>query len=593
MVFLGLLFQVALGVLGVFPTSGYASHQRLDARSGGPHWGDPDLPDAAQGAGTTGTNKAAASENIAAAHAARGEESSTGAPAASSAAAEQQRPQTPVTRHLPVRSFGHTEETASTGIQSESPYLASQDPSDGLDLPALFDLILTQERGEVEDAGPRREAQKDGEGAFSLFRAFSDGVQSEEVINSFSAAFKANPGLAELFLQGPFDGRTLRNPRQKRAVEVQGGRLTSTGLTMCGRRDQDEDTLVVDAHPADSPYTIKALFDGHGGTFTSTFCSANIHSFLNGIKNATSESLLNAFLSLDAALLQSKQLQESGSTGIVALIEEIEEAKEFLVSGREVVSSASAKTLHQILQSEDRAGSPGGPLNSIRLGGPEAPGFLVTIANVGDSRATLFHANGGFTVLSRDHKPTNPEELQRIEQAGGFVSFSPFSVPRVDGILALSRAFGDGYFKGNKSLGPEEQRVVAVPEVHTFYAVPGDVLMLACDGVYEPENMNWVFVSHFMLTLLYELKNDLTEAGVKLLEHAYQSYSGDNLSVLLTRFEKKATPGRKFRRFQVTQDGRIIPDGPSDGWLSDSEEDERLEAQKGFLKETTENPITI
>ncbi|CDJ38411.1 hypothetical protein, conserved, partial [Eimeria tenella] len=221
---------------------------------------------------------------------------------------------------------------------------------------------------------------------------------------------------------------------------------------------------------------------------------------------------------------------------IVALIEELEEPRLLLVRGREVVASAAAATLQQTLDPAERVGAFQGPPKTLTLGGPQNPGFLVTVANVGDSRGTLLHSEGSFTLLSRDHKPTAPEELRRIKKAGGFVSAGPTSVPRVDGILALSRAFGDGFFKDNKDLSPTEQRVVAVPDVHVFYAKPGDVMMLACDGVYEPENMDWVFVSHFVMTLLHELQNDLTEAAVKLLEQAFHSFSGDNISVLLTRF---------------------------------------------------------
>jgi protein phosphatase PTC2/3 len=59
-------------------------------------------------------------------------------------------------------------------------------------------------------------------------------------------------------------------------------------------------------------------------------------------------------------------------------------------------------------------------------------------SNSGDSRGVLSRGTKGVVPLSDDHKPDNPGELARIEKAGHHVEDS-----RVDGNLALSRAFGD------------------------------------------------------------------------------------------------------------------------------------------------------
>lgn len=58
-------------------------------------------------------------------------------------------------------------------------------------------------------------------------------------------------------------------------------------------------------------------------------------------------------------------------------------------------------------------------------------------ANAGDSRAVAC-VNGETVPLSKDHKPEDTEELDRITKAGGTVSFG-----RVNGGLNLSRALGD------------------------------------------------------------------------------------------------------------------------------------------------------
>ena len=58
-------------------------------------------------------------------------------------------------------------------------------------------------------------------------------------------------------------------------------------------------------------------------------------------------------------------------------------------------------------------------------------------ANAGDSRAVAC-VGGRTEELSRDHKPLDPVELERITKAGSTVSDG-----RVNGGLNLSRAMGD------------------------------------------------------------------------------------------------------------------------------------------------------
>lgn len=109
----------------------------------------------------------------------------------------------------------------------------------------------------------------------------------------------------------------------------------------------------------------------------------------------------------------------------------------------------------------------------------------LTVANCGDSRAVL--CRGGKAVdLSEDHKPELPREEERIKKAGGHVALIG-PCHRVDGWgLNLSRALGDFHYKANSCLPPEEQKVIAVPEICTLELTEEDeFVVLACDGVFE------------------------------------------------------------------------------------------------------------
>lgn len=82
--------------------------------------------------------------------------------------------------------------------------------------------------------------------------------------------------------------------------------------------------------------------------------------------------------------------------------------------------------------------------------------------------------------LTTDHKPTDFSEHRRIEAAGGYVYDG-----RVNGSLALSRAFGDYNYKLNKQLPPSKQQVIACPDVTNEIMGSEDFLIICCDGIFE------------------------------------------------------------------------------------------------------------
>ncbi|OPY04530.1 MAG: Protein phosphatase 2C [Syntrophorhabdus sp. PtaB.Bin184] len=95
-------------------------------------------------------------------------------------------------------------------------------------------------------------------------------------------------------------------------------------------------------------------------------------------------------------------------------------------------------------------------------------------ANVGDSRVVIGTGQGA-TVLTEDHKPDATAERSRVEALGGSVVM--LGVPRVEGILAVSRALGDVCLKPYVSAEPRIAEGVLGSE--------NDVAVLACDGVWD------------------------------------------------------------------------------------------------------------
>ncbi|XP_011032242.1 PREDICTED: probable protein phosphatase 2C 24 [Populus euphratica] len=98
----------------------------------------------------------------------------------------------------------------------------------------------------------------------------------------------------------------------------------------------------------------------------------------------------------------------------------------------------------------------------------------IVVANCGDSRAVLCR-NGKPLPLSSDHKPDRPDELKRIQNAGGRVIY--WDGPRILGVLAMSRAIGDNYLKPYVSCEPEVTIMDRTAE--------DDCLILASDGLWD------------------------------------------------------------------------------------------------------------
>jgi len=145
-------------------------------------------------------------------------------------------------------------------------------------------------------------------------------------------------------------------------------------------------------------------------------------------------------------------------------------------------------------------------------------GDRLLVANVGDSRAVICRA-GKAVALSRDHKPNQTDERQRIEDAGGFVMWA--GTWRVGGVLAVSRAFGDRLLK---------QYVVAEPEIQEEVADENvEFLILASDGL-------WDVVSNQDAVAMIQSTEDPELAAKRLTEEAYRKGSADNITCVVVRF---------------------------------------------------------
>ena len=161
---------------------------------------------------------------------------------------------------------------------------------------------------------------------------------------------------------------------------------------------------------------------------------------------------------------------------------------------------------------------------------------LIT-ANIGDSRAILCR-NGVAIALSRDHKPNDPIEYQRIQQLGGTVVWDGevdrmrepipgMGCYRVNGNLALSRVIGDRSDRPVVNSDPDITLITLV--------VPEDeFIVVATDGLWDVMSSSDTVA--FIRALLDNVEHDAIDRdsiATYVVEEALRRGSDDNITVII------------------------------------------------------------
>lgn len=214
-----------------------------------------------------------------------------------------------------------------------------------------------------------------------------------------------------------------------------------------------------------------AIFDGHLGDCVPSYLKDNLFNNILGEPNFWKDpekAIKNAYRSTDRFILEnSGKLGPGGSTAVTAIV----------IDGKDL-----------------------------------------WVANIGDSRAVLCE-RGESNQLTVDHEPHM--ERRRIEKQGGFVTTLPGDVPRVNGQLAVARAFGDESLKAHLSSEPDTRHV---PIDSTI-----ELVILASDGLWK------VMGNHEAIEMVKSIKDPLA-AAKRLTTEALARKSKDDISCIVIRF---------------------------------------------------------
>lgn len=200
--------------------------------------------------------------------------------------------------------------------------------------------------------------------------------------------------------------------------------LKLSTIAIQGMREHMEDENIFTELNISGHY-LAAVFDGHGG-------------------NDCSKILKDNFIICMQTMVEWKKYQETG----ILTINFFKDFYELLDDILRILIDKSGSTATVILIT---------PLNYY-------------FVNLGDSRSCLIEDNI-VKFSTYDHKPTVNYERDRIIFSGGYVYCG-----RVNGILALSRAFGDFYLKNHVS---------CIPFVDIIERKSKHILILASDGLWD------------------------------------------------------------------------------------------------------------
>lgn len=259
-----------------------------------------------------------------------------------------------------------------------------------------------------------------------------------------------------------FDLSTVINPEHTKCSLKENGIVKAysacTNQGLVRNYNEDRVSIILNimkppnrAHETWPRCSFFGVYDGHGGAACADFLRDNLHQYV--IRNVNfpfnpKEAIKAGFQAAESAFLElaerTKPVDKSGSCAIVIVI----------------------------------------------------VGDVCYAVNVGDSRAVMSGDRGcKIYPLSKDHKPSDEKEYQRIVSKGGRVYQSsiqnqenqqivgPFRV--FPGRLSVSRAFGDIEGK-NVQYGGNPEVLISTPDIKAF-KVHGDYdfIVLASDGIYD------------------------------------------------------------------------------------------------------------
>ncbi|KAF8693724.1 hypothetical protein HU200_039141 [Digitaria exilis] len=321
------------------------------------------------------------------------------------------------------------------------------------------------------------------------------------------------------------------NSRQTSTTGGENVRIKYAVSSVKGRQAKMEDAYAI-APDLDHTTSFFGLYDGHAGAEVALLCARLFHIELRIHPNYQANlnnAMRSVFSRMDEVLQQSNQWMEL------------------------VTPAGSRNWIKRLINAviidpwRCKWGTPYIPPQNIgsSVTVVVARGSRVTVGNVGDSHC-IASRNHQAIQLSTDHKPTQRDELRRIQRAGGKLYLDKYVAVEVErvagcrafrGLCATSRSIGDFVFKQNKNLPPEAQMVICNPDIRSM-EITDDVefLVIASYGIWA--SMTCQAVVDFVHKELASGETDLCVICARLVHHVQPTRP--DVTAILIQFKRGA-----------------------------------------------------
>ncbi|KAI5954527.1 MgPP2CL-1 [Candida jiufengensis] len=286
-------------------------------------------------------------------------------------------------------------------------------------------------------------------------------------------------------------------------LELQDQSLTSNSRTQSPSDNSTDNTNIPSPRGSESSVgeSVDSTMSGDSLQSTGSSTSSTSSIPLNG-KYDMKEHLYKAFVKADE-LIEKNGTGTSGCTAAVAVLRWESESEEDCL-----IDLTNLKTTQE------------GSTKKFDFIPTKNHKRMLYTSNVGDSRIILCRSGKPYR-LSYDHKASDSNEINRIENSGGLILKN-----RVNGVLAVTRSLGDTYMK-DLVLGKPFTTSTEINENDEF-------MIIACDGVWDV--LSDLKACKFASDCFKKGLNT-SETSKKLCQLAIDNSTMDNVTVMIVQFD--------------------------------------------------------